>query len=303
MLEVIRGKDVAAKKRAGRQSATFGALAERYLEEHAKRKNKSWREPDKLVRRYLLPAWDGLSAASITRSDVRALVGKINAPVQANQVLAAASAIFTWTVRQEIVPFNPCRGVERNATTSRDRVLSDSELPLFWRAFNEAGMPGVALKVLLLTGQRPGEVARMRHEHITAGWWTLPGAPDAATGWRGTKNAQSHRVWLPTMVRDILADLGNADDSGFVFGKVPRLTDAMRAICARLGVPRATPHDLRRTHGSTVTRLGFGREAMNRVQNHKEGGVTDVYDRHSYSDENMRVMEAVAAHLLTLALR
>ena len=27
------------------------------------------------------------------------------------------------------------------------------------------------------------------------------------------------------------------------------------------------------THGSTITALGFGRDAMNRVQNHKEGGI------------------------------
>jgi integrase len=75
----------------------------------------------------------------------------------------------------------------------------------------------------------------------------------------------------------------------------------MRTICAKLKVERATPHDLRRTHGTTITSLGFGREAMNRVQNHKEGGIADVYDRHEYADENKQVMEAVAARILALA--
>jgi hypothetical protein len=50
-----------------------------------------------------------------------------------------------------------------------------------------------------------------------------------------------------------------------------------------------------------VTRLGFGRDAMNRIQNHKEGGIADVYDRHEYADENKRVMEAVAARIMALA--
>jgi hypothetical protein len=50
-----------------------------------------------------------------------------------------------------------------------------------------------------------------------------------------------------------------------------------------------------------VTGLGFGRDAMNRIQNHREGGVTDTYDRHGYADENKRVMEAVAARLTALA--
>ena len=74
----------------------------------------------------------------------------------------------------------------------------------------------------------------------------------------------------------------------------------MRATCEALGVERATPHDLRRTHGTMVTRLGFGRDAMNRIQNHKEGGIASVYDRHEYADENKRVMEAVAARIMAL---
>ena len=148
-------------------------------------------------------------------------------------------------------------------------------------------------------GQRPGEVAHMRYEHIADGWWTMPGAPEAATQWPGTKNGATHRIWLPKPVRDIIAELRDGDD-GFVFGKVS-LAELMRQICEQLKVSRATPHDLRRTHGSTVTALGFGRDAMNRIQNHKEGGIASVYDRHQYADENKRIMEAVAARLLALA--
>ena len=74
----------------------------------------------------------------------------------------------------------------------------------------------------------------------------------------------------------------------------------MRAACAKLGVERATPHDLRRTFSTKVTALGFGREALNRVTNHKEGGIASVYDRHQYADENKRIMEMVAAHIMVL---
>ena len=75
----------------------------------------------------------------------------------------------------------------------------------------------------------------------------------------------------------------------------------MRSTCKDLSIPRATPHDLRRTHGTTVTALGFGRDAMNRIQNHREGGIADIYDRHEYADENKRIMEAVVSRLLALA--
>jgi integrase len=298
-LRVIQGEDPQAERRAKRGAGTFAEMANRYVEEHAKKRNKSWRQGAALVSRYLLPLWGKLSANSITRSDVRAMMGKMSdAPILANQVLACASAVFSWATKQELLANNPCRGVARNATVSRERVLADTELPLFWQAFGEAGVPGMALRVLLLTGQRPGEVTRMRYNQITDGWWTLPGAPDAKTGWKGTKNGVTHPAWLPQSVQDIIAGSNIGDD--FVFGQRLEVTATMRNICKQLNVPRATPHDLRRTHGTTVTSLGFGRDAMNRVQNHKAGGIASVYDRHGYADENKRIMEAVAAKMLSL---
>jgi integrase len=152
-------------------------------------------------------------------------------------------------------------------------------------------------------------VSCMRREHLDGGWWTMPGAPVTEIGWPGTKNDQTHRVWLPAAVREIIAEVGEGK-TGFVFAgrrdgaaiDDGALSDAMRAICAELQVNEAAkPHDLRRTHGTMVTRLGFGRDAMNRIQNHKEGGIADVYDRHEYADENKRVMEAVAARIMALA--
>ena len=51
---------------------------------------------------------------------------------------------------------------------------------------------------------------------------------------------------------------------------------------------------------TTITGLGFGRDAMDRIANHRKGGVTDVYDRHSYADEDRRIMTAVARHVASL---
>jgi integrase len=307
MLAVARGKDPAAEKRAERGAGTFADLAERYVELHAKRHNKSWPQADALVRRHALPRWGKLQAASITRADVRQMMTRIEAPITANQTLAAVSAIFTWATKQEILGTNPCRSVDRNATRSRERVLADSEVPKFWAAFDDAGglVASSALKMILLSGQRPGEVAHMRREHIVDGWWEMPGEPVPALGWPGTKNGASHRMWLPTAVVALLTELDDEATEGFAFAgprgrPVDGLDAAMRAICAKLKVERATPHDLRRTHGSTITALGFGRDAMNRIQNHKEGGIASVYDRHGYAEETKRVMEAVANKIMAL---
>ena len=233
-------------------------------------------------------------------------------------------------MREDLLAVNPCAKIERNTTQSRERILSDSEIPCFWRALEEADPRIAALKFILLTGQRPGEVAHLRREHIKDGWWEMPGEPVPSLGWLGTKNGAAHRVWLPQAARDLLGD-GGADPNdpskgkkkyrgidrplasnenfktGFAFSAsrgraaVNGLAKVMRQVCKTLGVERATPHDLRRTHGTAITRLGFGRDAMNRVQNHREGGIADIYDRHQYEVENRRIMEAIAAHLMALA--
>jgi integrase len=306
MLAVARGKDPAAEKRAERGAGTFAELAADYVEKHAKKTNKSWRQAERLVRRYVLPRWGKLQSVSIVRADVKALMARIEAPVLANQVLAAVSAIFSWAIKEEKLPANPCKLVDRNATRSRDRVLSDSEVPRFWNAFDDAGLvPSSALKTILLTGQRPGECAHIRKEHVVDGWWQMPGEPVPELEWPGTKNGESHRVWLPKAVQAIVAELSDGATKGFVFvgerGRpIGKLDSAMRAISKKLGVEPVRPHDLRRTHGSTITALGFGHDAMNRIQNHVEGGIASVYDRHGYAEETKRVMEAVAARIMAL---
>ena len=301
MLAVAEGKDPAAEKKAERGAGTFADLASKYVEQYAKKHNKSWRQGDALVRRFALPRWGKLQAASVTRGDIKQMMARILAPVVANQTLAAVSAIFSWGIREEIVTTNPCKLVERNAVTSRERVLAESEVPLFWKAFDDLDPTrGAALKAILLLGQRPGEIAHMRREHIIDGWWEMPGEAIADV-WPGTKNGESHRVWIPKPAQALLG----TGATGFVFGgprggPIQKLHDTMGTVCQKLGAEKATPHDLRRTHGTTVAALGFGREAMNRIQNHKEGGIASIYDRHGYADENKRIMETVANRIMAL---
>src|SRR5262245_26349706 len=221
--EVAQDRDPQAERLAQRNAGTFGELYERYLEEWAKKRNKSWEQTAYLVERHLLPWWARLAARSITRADVRAALGKIATPNMANQTWAAASAVFTFAVKMEVVPFNPCRGIDANPTRARSRVLSDSELAAFWPHLTPA------LRVVLLTGQRPGEVATMLREHIKDGWWEMPGEEVSALGWPGTKNGEFHRVWLSEPVREIVG----SGDSGLVFERGRRANRVMQSICAK----------------------------------------------------------------------
>jgi hypothetical protein len=144
LFQVAEGKDPQSERQAQRGDSTFAKLHQRYLTEHAQKRNKSWKQADALVRKHLLPIWGRMAARDITRTDVKAMMGKIGAPILANQVLAAASAIFTWGIKMELLNLNPCHGVDRNETTSRERVLSDSELARFWAACDKVDFIAVA---------------------------------------------------------------------------------------------------------------------------------------------------------------
>ena len=227
----------------------------------------------------------------------------IAAPVLANQVLASASAIFSWAIREELIKDNPARLVDRNKTGIRERVLSDSENSRRsgQRSDHSSVLQGTALKLILLSGQRPGEVSFICSANtcVKDGWWIMPGAPDPRhrVGPAPRTARIASRLVSECQCTILLAELDNTT-TGLVFPRIGKLDEAMRAICAKLGVnEKVTPHDLRRTHGATIAALGFGRDAMNRVQNHKEGGIASVYDRHQYADENRPVMEAVAKRI------
>jgi integrase len=198
----------------------------------------------------------------------------------------------------EIIVTNPCRGIEGNPVTSRERILSDSEIAAFWKKFDDHGpIKSSALKILLLTGQRKSKVSWMRTAHVVDNWWTLPGQPE--THWPGVKNSRTHSIFLSDAVQEIIADVGS--DNGFVFGRaVSGLDAAMRDICQKLGVERAVVHDLRRTFATIVTRLGHNRQSMDRVLNHADRSVGAIYDRHRYLLEDQRLMESVSRHIVAI---
>ena len=288
---VDRGADPQAEKRAERGKGAFEELAARYRKEWAMKNNRSWKQADRLITRYALAKLGKLPITGINRADIETVIRAIDKPILANQVLVSISAVFSWLIRKEIVRNNPCQAIERNPVKSRERILSDEEIPVFWAEFDKAGRAGIALKIGLLLGARPGEIAKMQQQDVGPDhWWVQPGLPQG--DWPGTKNSQTHAVWLSDKLRIIVDE--------HLSGPRLKVDGVMRKISAKLGVDRATAHDLRRTFSSTVTKLGYGREAMNRLTNHKEGGIADVYDRAEYGPVNRKIWEAVGDHIMTL---
>jgi integrase len=311
--EVADGKDPQAERTAKRGELTFELLHARYLEEHAKIHNKSWRQGDYLIRAFALPRLGKRKAADISIDDIGQLFHSIKAPQTANQVLAKLKGVFTFAVKRRIVPLNPCKGIDDNPTKARERRLEPEEIALFWKACDKVHpIKALALRFVLVTGCRPIEACCLRREHIKDdGFWEQPGLPQRDDQgkliWPGTKNKRTHRVWLTQPVRELIGlDGENRQPTGFVFANqngnaFDELHDAMREINRLCNFkPPIQPRDLRRTFASTVTERGHGQEAMDRLLNHYKKGDTATYDRAKYDRQNRPIWDDVAAAIMEM---
>ena len=79
--------------------------------------------------------------------------------------------------------------------------------------------------------------------------------------------------------------------------------NACERIRARVGIADFTPHDLRRTAGTTMAELRVPCFVVERVLNHTDRTVTSVYDRYSYSTEKMAAVRKLGAFVERMAAR
>jgi integrase len=293
LADVQKGGDPTIEKRRALAADTFEALANRYLDEHARRhkKERSIKEDERNIRRELLPIWRNRKAREIARRDVIALVDGIaarGAEIHANRVLALISKIFNFGIAKDIVETSPAHRVPKpGKERHRDRVLNHEEVRAVWEAIeDERPITRGLFKLLLLTGQRRNEVCGMRWPEIDldAGWWVIPG--------HRTKNGLAHRVPLVGETLRILQGAAqNGKGSDYVFrgrqhGKPLASPQKALARIAKRSQVDFRVHDLRRTLGTGLAGLGVDRTTIKKVLNHSEqGDVTAIYDRHGYDDE------------------
>jgi integrase len=307
---VAHGGDPVIEKRAAREVLTFGALAKEYIDNYAKPNKRSWQEDARQLNASLLPKWKMRPAAEISAEELLAVLNakvRAGAPVAANRLRALVSRIFTYAAGQRLIAptANPVIGVKKpTKETTRDRVLTDSEIRRLWDACATQNAYVCAwFRLRLVTAQRGGELLQMRWQDIDpkSHFWTIPG--------EFVKNAQGHRVYLNDTARKTLAGVPKLKKAVWVFPKSfmgdfkhvgRRLAQSTRAnIVAQPktdGKERdradVRGHDLRRTAASLMASGGVPRFVISRILNHsEEKNITSVYDRYSYDAEKRAAME------------
>jgi integrase len=298
------GGDPVVDAKTRRQALTVATMVDRFIvAAKAKGRLKSWQTYEALLQRDVIPAMGDRPAGDVARTEVANMLDKIaaRAPVVANRVQNTLSSVYSWALSEGLVLTNPVRGLrKRHDEVAKERVLADGEIRAFWRATN-AMAPAFrdVLRLVLLTGQRPGECSGIRAEEVDLAreLWVLP--PERV------KNKRRHTVPLVGEALLIVRRLGEGVGTGPLIttprGHTPTSQDTAKAF-ERLrndGVfeTPATPHDLRRTAATLMGRLEIDQMTIARVLNHasttKATVTGSTYDRHTYEPQMRRALEAL----------
>jgi integrase len=302
------GDDPAHEKKQARPESVRAAVAQ-FLDKYCKHNQRlsTRKETARFMSLYVLPAWGNRTIGSISRDDVRTVIDKLVArdtPILANRVFAKIRKFFNWAVEDHLIAASPCAGMKRPIKKERvgDRVLTDDELRLIWQALDKMnGRPFAStVKLLILTGQRRGEVGGLQWSEIDTGkrLWTLPR--------QRAKNDNRHEIPLSPQAMAVIEQMPRIGDR-FVFttnGIVPATDFAKnkRRLDALLppDMPNWCLHDLRRTVASGMAGLGVNLPVIEKVLNHVSGtfaGVVSVYQRHDFAAHKRAALNAWGKHV------
>jgi integrase len=173
-------------------------------------------------------------------------------------------------------------------------VLTDDELRAVWRAAGEYPF-GAFVKMLILTGQRRGEVAGMRWSEVNGDLWTLP--PERMKG------DAAHEVPLSGMAVELLESLPHVGGGDYVFSTtagqrpISGFSKNKRRLRAGNGW---TLHDLRRTVRTRLSGLGVPDLISELIIAHRRPELHAIYDLHTYREEKREALEKWAARLLSI---
>jgi integrase len=286
-----------------READTMADLADRFEKEHLPRKRDSTkRNYQLLLRLHVRPHFKRTKVADVTFADIDSLhrkITKTGSPYAANRTIAVLSKMFSLAIRWKMRSDNPCRGIERNTEYKRTRYLSSDELRNLVAAL--AGLDrqtANAIRLLLLTGSRRGEVLAMRWADIdlSAGTWSKQAS--------SVKQDKPHEVPLSAPVRQLLSEIagqaGKRPLGEFVFpgagstGHVVEIKKAWRTLCKNAKISSLRINDLRHSFASELVSGGASLPLIGALLGHSNPATTQRY-AHLFLDPQRAAVERVGA--------
>jgi integrase len=336
MEAVERGADPVAEQRTTRArelrvSLAFSELVADYLDDQRSARVKTVDEIERALRVDALPVLGSMQPAAITDVQIEAVVDAVanrGRTSMARHLLAYLRGCFNHALRGSPalrekygLRFNPADTVGRGRRgkagkygrpTIDDRHLLDTEIAAFWQALQASRadeQTKIVLKLLLLTGQRPGEVRCTRISELSLDGpepqWVMPG--------NRTKNGDPHAVPLVHATIKLFrraAQLSNGSPLAFpssstadgILGKYT-IQQAVERLFRNQGlcIEPFSPKDLRSTVKTGMARLGVAKEVRDAVQNHKPQGLGDrAYNFHAYAKEKRQALQEWTRHVAAL---
>jgi integrase len=315
--KVDQGADPLAERRQERAEPSVAELVEEFAEARLGELD-SGEEIRRYFDRDLLPVLGKRKVRSIKRRDIIAVVETKakTAPRAAALLLTYTKLLLSFAEDREIIEISPATGIKAARisksmmTVKRGRVLEDEEIRSLWLSAESCGihrLTAIALKLILVTGQRPGEVCGLTWDEIDTRTWTIPAAR--------RKTETGHSIYLTDSALELLEHARKEKarlierrgwtESPILFehrqGQAATTRGLSRALVRfhpELGNKNHpdwghwTPHDLRRTCRSRLSEIGIPQEIAERVIGHTAKGVVAVYDHHRYQHEIRAALEA-----------
>jgi len=281
-------------------------LIERFRAEHLPRKRPSTRDDyERTLRLHIGPHFGQHTKVAVVRfEDVDALHRKVTAagnPYQANRTIALLSKMFSLAQRWRMLDTNPCKGIERNTEYHRRRYLSGDELVRLTQALAKHPDQQVAnaVRIMLLTGARRGEVLGMRWDDVKLGtgiWSKLPSS---------TKQKEHHQVPLSAPALQLLSEIDKRQRRAgkrpkFVFpsngatGHYVEIKKSWRQITKAAGIEGLRIHDLRHSYASQLVSGGASLPLIGALLGHSNPATTARY-AHLFHDPLRAATEKVGA--------
>ena len=258
----------------------------------------------------VFPALGDRPLVSIRPGEVMAVVKKIEARGagdQAGRVLQRVKAVYRWAVTHERIESNPMLDLVPSEILKPRQVnhraaLSDRNLPEFLGKLDAyEGDPHTvnALRLLMLTATRPGEVrgARWAEFDLAAALWIIPA--------ERMKMRTEHRVPLCRQALDVLRFMQSLSGTRVLvfpspfYPSKPLSENTFNSALARMGYKNvATAHGFRALFSTVANETGWNPDVIERQLAHKErNGVRAAYHRSTYMQDRERLMQWWADYL------